>query len=305
MRELADPFRRMIEDCCPPAMVRAIEAGGDWRPVWAIVAESGFLDALVAEEAGGAGLSLATVGPLIALVGAHAVPLPVGETMIARALLARSGQPAPAGPIVLATGRAPTLLARMATHVLSGTRAAPQLRASGSGGAIAGELDGDLPDGSKDLRPVAAILRAQLIAGAAARTLEMTVAYANDRQQFGKPIGRQQAVQHPRAVLAEHAVAARIAAAIGARAGIDAGEREAAVAKYGTSVAAGIVAGIAHAVHGAIGMSEEYDLQLLTRRLHGWRLAEGSEAYWATRLGLMRKALAPGDWAAFLHSSTS
>ena len=45
------------------------------------------------------------------------------------------------------------------------------------------------------------------------------------------------------------------------------------------------VAGIAHAVHGAIGISEEYDLQLLTRRLHEWRMADGSEGYLSQVLG--------------------
>lgn len=38
---------------------------------------------------------------------------------------------------------------------------------------------------------------------------------------------------------------------------------------------------------GAIGISEEYDLQLLTRRLHEWRLADGSEGYWEDLLGLL------------------
>ncbi|SCU91224.1 hypothetical protein CNECB9_5060001 [Cupriavidus necator] len=32
-------------------------------------------------------------------------------------------------------------------------------------------------------------------------------------------------------------------------------------------------------------MTEEYDLQLYTRRLHEWRMADGSEAYWNRILG--------------------
>ncbi|CPQ60365.1 acyl-CoA dehydrogenase [Bordetella pertussis] len=46
-----------------------------------------------------------------------------------------------------------------------------------------------------------------------------------------------------------------------------------------------LAANTAHAVHGAIGVTEEYDLQLYTRRLHGWRLAHGSEAYWHQVVG--------------------
>jgi alkylation response protein AidB-like acyl-CoA dehydrogenase len=53
-----------------------------------------------------------------------------------------------------------------------------------------------------------------------------------------------------------------------------------------------LVASIAHAVHGAIGVTEEYDLQLFTRRLHEWRMAHGSEAHWNPIIG--RSMLASG-----------
>lgn len=46
------------------------------------------------------------------------------------------------------------------------------------------------------------------------------------------------------------------------------------------SEAALAVAELAHAIHGAIGFTEEYDLQLFTRRLHAWRQTAGSESYW-------------------------
>lgn len=290
--ELTEPFRRLLAAECTPAVVRAIESGGDWRPLWEEVVASGFLDALVGEQAGGAGLALCDVAPLMALVGASAMPLPVAETMIARGMLADAGVAAPIGPIVLATGALATPLARVATHALAGSAEKPELIALENLDAtgIARALDAVLPDADARLRPVAAVMRAQLIAGAADRVLEMTVAYANERNQFGKPIGRQQAVQQQLAVLAEHVVAARIAAAMGARGGLSPALADAAIAKHVTSHAALQVATISHAVHGAIGMSEEYDLQLLTRRLHQWRLADGGESYWAEMLGRKRYA---------------
>jgi alkylation response protein AidB-like acyl-CoA dehydrogenase len=58
-----------------------------------------------------------------------------------------------------------------------------------------------------------------------------------------------------------------------------------AVAKARTSEVAQPVAQIAHAVHGAIGITQEFDLQLYTRRLHAWRIAAGSESYWNQRIG--------------------
>jgi len=53
MAELIDPFARLIEDSCTPAAIRAIEEGGDITPMWRAFAQSGCLDALVAEDNGG------------------------------------------------------------------------------------------------------------------------------------------------------------------------------------------------------------------------------------------------------------
>ncbi|RYE03058.1 MAG: acyl-CoA dehydrogenase [Sphingomonadales bacterium] len=297
MQELIDPFDRLIVDNCPLSVVRDIERGGDWRPVWQAIVESGFLDALVPEEAGGFGLSLRDIAPLVAILGARAVPLPVGETMIARALLAQAGIERPETPLVLATGNGAIPLGGLAGAIVSGPIDAPRLAvADATTGMIPGTLDRMVPAHDEGLRAVAAVLRAMLIAGAAEALLDTTVRYASDRQQFGKPISRQQAVQQQLAVLAQHAVAARISAAIGARGGIVPSLRDAATAKIGAGTAAAQAAAIAHAVHGAIGISEEFDLQLLTRRLHAWRLADGSERYWAERLGA--EAMASGTRSA-------
>jgi acyl-CoA dehydrogenase len=304
MSELIDPFARLIADVCTPAAIRAIEEGGEAQTMWSAFAESGFLDALVAEDAGGAGLSLADAAPLIGLLGAHAVPLPVGDTMVARALLAGAGMDVPDGPIAIATGAGAAPFGGVAAHILSGSPDAPVLtQGSGTPTGVHHDVDAYVP-GSQGaaLRPVAAVLRALLISGAAGRVLDMTVAYANERVQFGKPIGKQQAVQQQLSVLAEQAVAARIAAAVGARSGLSPRPRDAAIAKHGASLAAGQIAAIAHAVHGAIGISEEYDLQLLTRRLHGWRLADGSESYWAELLGAERLAAPTAPTADFIRA---
>lgn len=294
MGPFVDSFRRLLDAECSPAVVRAIEAGGDWRPLWNAVAATGFLDALVAEEEGGAGLSLSDCVPIIELIGAHGVPLPVGETMVARALLAREGMDVPETPITLATSAGAPPLAPAASHALAGNGTGLSLVELRRPDGVDG-LDVGGPETASALRPIAAVLRAVLISGAIGRVLEMTVAYANDRSQFGKPIGRQQAVQQQIAVLAEQAVAARVAAAFGARGGLAADLSAAAVAKTCAGTAAVRAASIAHAVFGAIGISEEHDLQLLTRRLHLWRLADGSEAYWSERLGTEMLAQGVGE----------
>src|SRR3546814_5045461 len=63
---------------------------------------------------------------------------------------------------------------------------------------------GPVPEGG--LRLLAALVRAASIAGAAGALLDRTVRYANERVQFGRAIGKQQAVQQQLAVMAEQCV---------------------------------------------------------------------------------------------------
>ncbi|MBN8805389.1 MAG: acyl-CoA dehydrogenase family protein [Sphingopyxis terrae] len=311
MTDFLDPFERMIAALFSPAAVRAAERGEPDDRAWSELAASGFLDALVPEDAGGAGVSFADIVPLWLVLGRHAVPCPVGETMIARALLAQAGMVAPDGPIAIAAqapGAAGRVIgAALGRHLLVEWEgnlylAAVPGEADGGDGELAASVRWDseaatpvgpiVPGG---LRRAAAVLRAALIAGAADRLTTMTADYANERIQFGKPIGKQQALQQQLAVMAEDMVAARIAAHIGGAASFPPALAAAATAKSVASSAAARVAAIAHAVHGAIGISEEYDLQLYTRRLQAWRLADGSESYWNRLLGAERLAAPSGS----------
>lgn len=135
---------------------------------------------------------------------------------------------------------------------------------------------------------LAAVVTAAQMVGALERVLELSVAFANQRVQFGRPIGKFQAIQHQLAVMAEQVASARMAAQIGCQGrsqGWVPDRLRAAVAKSRTSEAAGIVAPMAHAIHGAIGITAELDLQLYTRRLHAWRVEHGSELAWNRVLG--------------------
>ncbi len=140
--------------------------------------------------------------------------------------------------------------------------------------------------GFAQLRAAGAVTRALMLAGALERVSEMTVLYAQDRKQFGKPIGRFQAVQQNLAVLAAETAAA-IAASDLAAEGFADGMRLPAIAvgKARTSEAAGLGAAIAHQVHGAIGFTNEHSLHFLTKRLWAWRDEYGTEAEWSLLLG--------------------
>ena len=138
------------------------------------------------------------------------------------------------------------------------------------------------------VRGFGALLRAAQMAGAMEAALDLSTRYANDRVQFGRPIGKFQAIQQQLALLAEEAAAALVAvesAAISRRRGAASAEFALAAAKIRAGEAAGKVAEIAHQVHGAIGFTEEHSLHYLTRRLWSWRDEFGDEAYWAALLG--------------------
>jgi acyl-CoA dehydrogenase len=308
--EFVEPFERMLSALCTPQVVREIEAGRPAQSLWDAVESSGFLDALVPEAQGGFGLPLPQIFGLVAASGRHAVPVPVGHTMLARAALAQAGAEVVGGPIAIASIAEEDNGRIVARHVPCALVAQwfvvplvdrwlllgkPEAKCTPSG--IHGSLHADLEWASDaaasftSRAPVAwhdagAIVAAAQIAGAMERVLALTLQFANDRVQFGRPLGKFQAIQHQLAVMAENVAAARMAAQIG----FDSPSHwpvpmRAATAKARTSEAAALAAPMAHAIHGAIGVTAELDLQLYTRRLHEWRADFGAESAWNRAIG--------------------
>ena len=145
---------------------------------------------------------------------------------------------------------------------------------------------GASPISAGAMRALGAVMRSAQMAGALQCILATSVQYARERVQFGRPIGRFQAVQQNLAVLAGQAAAATAAAEAAIEAAAHDLESPAvAAAKIRAGEAAGIGAAIAHQVHGAIGFTHEHRLHYSTRRLWSWRDEFGNEAYWARRLG--------------------
>jgi acyl-CoA dehydrogenase len=149
------------------------------------------------------------------------------------------------------------------------------------------------------LRARGALGRAAAIVGALEQVLEMTVRHAREREQFGRPIARFQAVAQQLAALAGEAAAA--AAAL--ETVEDALADLAAPLPHGAIATAKIVAGraatvgsaIAHQVHGAVGITTEHPLGQHTRRLWAWRDEYGSEREWAGALGRELAGTAPDE----------
>lgn len=140
--------------------------------------------------------------------------------------------------------------------------------------------------GGESLRLYGALLRATQGSGAARRALEQAVQYAGERVQFGRPLAKFQAVQQQIATAVSE-VAALSAATDHAcdQAGTAAAASAIAVAKITAAEAAGRVAAVTHAVHGAIGFTAEHSLHHATQRLWSWRSEFGNLRWWSERLG--------------------
>jgi len=131
------------------------------------------------------------------------------------------------------------------------------------------------------LRQKAAVAKCAELVGCIQTAFDMTVAYARQRKQFGRPIGSFQAVQHHCANMAVDVDGSRFLtyqAAWKISQGLAAG-KAAAMAKAWTSGAARRVTGLAHQIHGAISFTEEYDVHLYNRRAKAGEVAWGDAAY--------------------------
>jgi alkylation response protein AidB-like acyl-CoA dehydrogenase len=268
-------------------------------------AESGLL-ALLTSDVGGTHVDLAVCSEAH---GYAASSLPVADLAIARWLLERAGVPETEhGPLVgvartveqatspvpmaadmdgfavvrrtddgefVALLRDPKILG-MTTLDLSRSWARLDLEAA--------ELDWvALPAGTlQHVRDALAVHRAFDALGGAARLLEMTVAHALQREQFGVAIGTFQAVKHHCANMAVGVEAGR-AALWAAALSLDVAPDDvrslasSAAAAY-AKAAASEVAGTALQVHGGIGFTWEHDLHLFLRRIKVDEAFDGSVA---------------------------
>lgn len=318
-------IERLLADLSTPPAVQACEGGGWAASLWQALETSGFTLAGTPEHLGGAGASWDDMFVLVRAAGRFAAPVPLGEALLANWLLGQAGLAGTAGvlslgargDLVLANDRVSGTLravpwGRHADAVVSlatDGQGRPWLTLLAIDAAtvrlpglnIAGEARDELTFSqapvlasaplpahlSADVLQVGgAMLRSAQMAGALRALLELSVQYVGERKQFGKPIGAFQAIQQQLAVLAEQAAAASMAAEAAfaeSREGL--ADFTIAVAKVSAGDAASQGAAIAHGVHGAIGFTQEYALQLYTRRLWAWRSEFGSLGHWAQRLG--------------------
>ena len=323
MRDLFETtIERIFSDLVSPALIHQCAAGAWPSELWSTLEEAEMNSAAVPEVFGGAGATWEDTFTLVRAAGAHAVPAPFADTLLANWLLGRAGLQLTRGPLAIAAhsqltcvnGQASGRLEKVpwgrdlkrivafvtdpARLIVLDTASAAQLERRTN---LAGEPRDtvvfdraraihveSLPSGVRSdfLLLCGAMLRSAQMAGALQALLQMTTGYATERVQFGKPIGHFQVIQQQIAVMAEHSACSLVAAeAAFAESTGDIAALPIMAAKICAGEAASIGASTAHAVHGAIGFTDEHSLHLKTRRLWAWRAEYGSQAYWSQRLG--------------------
>jgi len=300
--------------------------GRKFADAWPSIAEAAFATLLVPEESGGFGGDWSDVSAVQRAAGSHALSLPIGESIVAAYLVTGAGFEVSDEPMSIAARAEGTVWNERFSGTLRGVPWGAEVvlvvavlsdkllivhpgdasveRAVNAAGEPRDTLSFDaaparLAPCRSDLQSLGAFLRVAQAAGALEAALALTIDHANTRVQFGKPLGKLQAVQQSLAIAAGEALAVD-AAAHGAAAALDRGDSslEIAAAKLRTNIAIGTCTSIVHQVHGAIGFTQEYPLHRFTRRLMSWRSEYGNDRYWSHRLGQVAAGLGgAGLWA--------
>jgi len=132
-----------------------------------------------------------------------------------------------------------------------------------------------------EMLPRAILAQCAFMVGGAQQVLEMTVNYAKERVQFGKPIGSFQAIQHKCANMAIDVDGCRFItyqAAWKLSEGLPC-SLEVAMAKAWVSEAYRRTCAEGHQIHGGIGFIKDHDMQLYYRRAKTSELMFGDADY--------------------------
>jgi alkylation response protein AidB-like acyl-CoA dehydrogenase len=145
-------------------------------------------------------------------------------------------------------------------------------------------------NGAKALERTLALAAVGLAAeqvGGAQRCLDMAVAYASEREQFGRPIGSFQAIQHKCADMMVKIESARSAAYYAGCAAAESSEdllEVASIAKAAASDAYSHAAAEALQIFGGVGFTWEYDIHLYFKRARSTAKFLGDVAYHRERV---------------------
>jgi alkylation response protein AidB-like acyl-CoA dehydrogenase len=318
---LRDAVRDLLQKECTPAEVRRLwdDETGRNPERWRKLGELGVLGLTIPEDAGGAGMDELDLVLALEEAGRAILPEPLLEhAAIGAPLLARAGTDAQKSAWLprLATGEA---------KVTVGLKGQPYIQDADADIVIL-EQDGELHaatqdrltltsmpsvDGARRLSRVTAELdqdtlmgpaggdaawafdhgaagtSAELV-GIAQAMVDMTVAYAKEREQFGQKIGSFQAVQHKLAetyLLVETAKAAVYYAAYALAKDLPDASIHVSVAKAYASDAERRANYESLQIHGGIGFTWEHDLHLWLKRGRALEAQYGDADWHRRRIG--------------------
>ena len=322
-----DTASRIFDDLSTAEVINDAEAGTWPEALWQAISESGLNLTWVPEDNGGIGATLLDGFAVLKAAGGAAVPVPLAESLFAGWLLAQaglqvSGEAATVvvGDLSLADGKLSgsaqgVPYGRNAKQLVALVESAGQVQvvqvAAGpcditeqtnlagepadtvTFNAVAVEQTGQPIEGfnGENVEAMGALIRCVQAAGALSAALELTIEYSMERVQFGRAIGKFQALQHSIAAFAGEVAAMNAAADAAAEAVARAPSIdheawiEIATAKTRLEEAVNNGAAVAHQVHGAMGFTYEHSLHHVTRRLWSWRDEFGTDVVWARRLG--------------------
>jgi alkylation response protein AidB-like acyl-CoA dehydrogenase len=286
---LRETVAALVDKHASAAAVRdamASESGYD-ESLWKLLCEQvGAAALVVPEELGGAGGELADAAVVLEELGKALVPTPLLGTTLAELALLAADEPDSETIERLAEGTSIGTVIFDPGYVVNGDVADVVIAADGQRVSrwatftshrvdtmdLTRRLGRLEPTDTKDigadpgLADTAAILLAAEQIGAAAKCLELTVAYTKDRVQFGRPIGSFQALKHR---MADLYVAVQSARAVVNDAIAEPSATSAALARVAASEAFSKVAAEAVQMHGGIAITWEHDIQLYFKRAHG------------------------------------
>ncbi|MCW2548591.1 MAG: acyl-CoA dehydrogenase, C-terminal [Mycobacterium sp.] len=293
-RELAAAVREILSsELTPELRASGSETSGRRGQVWKALADAGVFGLLVPEESGGLGMNELDAVLVLEELGRAAVPGLVAETAFVAAPFVAAEASASQWLEGLAEGAVAVSSAEVSGYLPDADVADLLIVADGNsaqllpGGAeLTKQVTVDpsrplfsLPTASgvsvsgagvAALRDRAVVATAAQLVGASAHMLESSVAYAKTRKQFGREIGSFQALKHQ---LADLMLAVEFARPLVQRAayslanGTETASRDASAAKVFAAQAAEHAARTSIQVHGAIGYTDELDLQYWLKRV--------------------------------------
>jgi alkylation response protein AidB-like acyl-CoA dehydrogenase len=286
---LRETVAALVAKHASPAAVRAAmesDKGYD-ESLWQLLCEQvGAAALVIPEELGGAGGELADAATVLQELGRALVPSPLLGTTLAELALLAAPEPDAETLEGLAAGSSIGALVLDPDYVVNGDIADVVVAAAGGRLSRWTRFTAQ-PVATMDptrrlarVRPeeteaigahpgiadTAAILLAAEQIGAAERCLELTVEYAKNRVQFGRPIGSFQALKHR---MADLYVAVAAARAVVADACVDPTPANAATARLAATETLSIVAAEGIQLHGGIAITWEHDMHLYFKRAHG------------------------------------